>query len=80
LPNNDVWSITIDGSGDKWIGTENGLAKFDGTKWTIYNTLNSALPNNDIQAIIIDGNGNKWIGTFGGGFVKYDGKTWTVLY
>ncbi|MEN6511268.1 MAG: hypothetical protein ABFD00_05480, partial [Chloroherpetonaceae bacterium] len=46
LPYNHVSSIAIDGSGTKWIGTWDGLAKFDGTNWTVYNTTNSGLPSN----------------------------------
>ena len=45
LPYNWVNSIAIDGSGNKWMGsyegvhgTYGGLTKFDGTKWTVYNT------------------------------------------
>jgi ligand-binding sensor domain-containing protein len=40
-----------------------GLAKFDGVNWTVYNTSNSGLPDNYVNAIAIDGQGNKWIGT-----------------
>ena len=59
--------IAIDGSGNKWIGTDGGgLVKFDDTSWTVYNTSNSGLPDNYIHSIAIDGSGNKWIGTHGG--------------
>ena len=84
LPSNWVWSIAIDGQGNKWIGTGGGgLAKFDGVNWTVYNTGNSGLPDNDVNAIAIDGQGNKWIGTgwigiYGGGLAKFDGARWTV--
>ena len=43
-----------------------GLAKFDGTNWTVYNTSNSGLPDNGVYSIAIDGSGNKWIGTLAG--------------
>ena len=57
-------SLAIDGSGNKWIGTDGGgLAKYDGTNWTVYNTSNSGLPDNRVHSIAIDGSGNKWIGT-----------------
>ena len=58
-------SIVIDGSGNKWIGTDwvVGLAKFDDTSWTVYNTSNSGLPVNGVMSLAIDGSGNKWIGT-----------------
>jgi ligand-binding sensor domain-containing protein len=66
LPNNTVKAIAIDGQGNKWIGTNSGLAKFDGVNWTVYNNSNSGLPDNNVLAIAIDGQGNKWIGTGGG--------------
>jgi ligand-binding sensor domain-containing protein len=78
LPYNIVYSIAIDGSGNNWIGTGGGLAKYDGTTWTVYTTSNSGLPNNDVTSIAIDGSGNKWIGTYGGGLAKFDGTAWTV--
>ncbi|MEN6512292.1 MAG: T9SS type A sorting domain-containing protein, partial [Chloroherpetonaceae bacterium] len=76
LPNNWVYSIAIDKNGSKWIGTIKGLAKYDGTSWTIYNTSNSGLPRNGVISITIDKNSTKWLGT-DGGLVKYDG-TWTI--
>ena len=73
LPYNRVESITIDGSGNKWIGTYGGgLASFDGIDWTVYNTSNSGLPDNYVFSIAIDGSGNKWIGTYGGGLAVYN--------
>jgi len=88
LPSNYVRAIAIDAQGNKWIGTESywngsnavggGLAKFDGVKWTVYNTSNSGLPGNNVWAIAIDGQGNKWIGTSGGVLAKFDGVKWTI--
>jgi ligand-binding sensor domain-containing protein len=87
MPSNSIASIAIDGAGNKWIGTTpylqgniyigGGLAKFDGTTWTVYDTSNSSLPDNNISSLAIDGSGNKWIGTLYAGLAKYDGKTWT---
>ena len=85
MPDNDVWSVAIDGSGNKWIGTAEGwlwsvgggLAKFDDTNWTVYDTSNSGLPDNYINCITIDISGNKWIGT-SAGLTKFDGTKWTV--
>jgi hypothetical protein len=73
LPDNNVWSIAIDDSGNKWIGTFGGLAKFDGATWTVYNDTNSGLPSSDITSIAIDGSGNKWIGTYDGGLAVFSG-------
>ena len=78
LPDNGILSIAIDGSGNKWIGTYGGLAKFDGTTWTVYTTSNSGLPDNRVASITIDGSGNKWIGTDGGLAVYKEGGVVSV--
>ena len=57
---------------------EGGLAEFDGTNWTIYNTSNSGLPDDIINSFTIDSRGNIWIGT-GSGLAKFDGTDWTVF-
>ena len=73
LPSNNIIAIAIDTNGNKWISTEFldgfsagigvGLAKFNDSTWTVYNTNNSGLSDNYINAIAIDTNGDKWIGT-----------------
>lgn len=78
LPFDGVNCIAFDSTGINWIGTEFGLASFDGTNWNIFNTMNSGLPDNAIRCIAVDRFNNKWIGTFFGGLVKYDGTNWTV--
>jgi hypothetical protein len=82
IPSNNVlYSMVIDGSGNKWMGVLGwgGLVKFDGTNFTVYNSSNSGMPAYmDIFSIAIDGLGNKWIGTVSGGLVKFDGTNWTV--
>jgi len=78
LPSDSIYCIVIDELGNKWIGTSEGLVKFDGTNWTVYNTSNSGLPNNVVWSIAIDGSGNKWIGTELGGLAKFDDTNWTV--
>ena len=48
---------TIDG-----LELLSGLAKFDGTNWTVYDTTNSGLPDNAVVSLAIDGS-DIWIGT-----------------
>ena len=74
LPEDRIYCITIDSDGKKWIGTINGLAKTDGTDWTVYK---SALPSNRVECISIDNSGNKWIGTEEG-LAKFDDANWTI--
>jgi ligand-binding sensor domain-containing protein len=78
LPFDGVNCIAFDSTGVIWIGTEFGLASFDGTNWNVFNTQNSGLPDNAIRCLGVDRFNNKWIGTFFGGLAKYDGTNWTV--
>jgi hypothetical protein len=41
----------------------NGIAKFDGARWTIYNTANSGLPSNTVNTAMAGEGGRIWIGT-----------------
>jgi ligand-binding sensor domain-containing protein len=77
LPDNQVHALAIDDSDVKWIGTSNGLARFDGTSWVTYDTTNSALSSNFITCIATTDQGIIWIGT-NKGLVHYNGSTWTV--
>jgi ligand-binding sensor domain-containing protein len=78
LPDNMIMSIAKDLNGDLWIGTDNGLARFNGSDWIVYTSDNSPIPRNDITCVAIDENGIKWIGVFMGGLVKFDGSSWTI--
>lgn len=67
IPSNLVTALAIDAQNAVWVGTANGLSKFeDMFSWTYWNTLNSALPNNWINSLTIDASGRIWVGTTGG--------------
>jgi signal transduction histidine kinase/ligand-binding sensor domain-containing protein len=66
--------IVQDFNGFLWIGTENGLNKFDGYKFTVYkhdNNNPASISDNLIQTIFVDYLGDLWIGTLNG-LNKYD--------
>ena len=72
--------IAVDADGNIWIAT-NGLIKFDGTDFTLYNSANSDIPVDLIKSVAVDLNGNVWFTSNTadvGGLVKYDGATFTV--
>jgi ligand-binding sensor domain-containing protein len=47
-----------------WIGTDNGLVRYDGTRFTKFVTSNSPqLADNEIRALYEDRDGSIWIGT-----------------
>lgn len=72
LSNDRVSSIVKEKNGFVWIGTDNGLNRYDGNKIKIYNKQNSTLSSNDIADLLIDHTGKIWVCTFGGGLNLYN--------
>ena len=70
---------TIKCAGDNvWIGTEEGLFKFNkiNKSVTCFTTENSPLPSNFILALAVSKSGTLWIGTKG--LVKLENSAWEV--
>jgi ligand-binding sensor domain-containing protein/signal transduction histidine kinase len=71
LPHNLVRAITQTPDGYLWVGTRAGLARFDGLRFTRFDTRNTpAIKNSNISALCVDETGALWIGTFGGGLLQ----------
>ncbi len=67
LPQSSVLSIAQTPDGYLWLGTEEGLVRFDGVRFTVFDKRNTAgLLNDYIHALLLDSQGNLWIGTDGG--------------
>jgi len=78
LSQNIVESIYQGSDGFLWLGTQDGLDRFDGQNFVSYNYKiddSSSLSNNYVKDIVEDSNGNLWIGTYGGGLNKFDKKS-----
>ncbi|APY11854.1 hybrid sensor histidine kinase/response regulator [Seonamhaeicola sp. S2-3] len=74
LSQNSIIAINQDSLGQIWIGTRDGLNKYDGSEFTVYrHDKNDSLSisNNDIFCIENDSNGFIWVGTHKG-LNKYD--------
>src|ERR1043165_2861117 len=64
LPQNTVQAITQTHDGYIWIGTQEGLARFDGVKFDIFDKQNTPqLKSNDIRALFEDDSETLWIAT-----------------
>ncbi len=67
LPNSSVLAIAQDRSGFLWLGTAEGLVRFDGMNFVIYNSRNIAgFEDNFVNNLYIDRRGVLWIGTVRG--------------
>ena len=66
LPEADVMAILQTRDGYLWVGTEEGLARFDGVRFTVFDRKTSPLPNNRVQALAETLDGSLWIGTENG--------------
>src|SRR6266853_801844 len=67
LPQNSVISMTQTRDGYLWVGTLNGLARFDGLRFSAFDESNTPELNaSPIVKLFEDSHGNLWIGTDGG--------------
>lgn len=63
LSNNNILYLHHDSRGFLWLGSHNGLSRFDGTNCKMYKPTNSTIKGTLIKNIIEDKNGNLWIGS-----------------
>jgi signal transduction histidine kinase/ligand-binding sensor domain-containing protein len=75
LSQSTVKCILKDKYGFMWFGTDDGLNKFDGYKFTVYKHRKNdpkSIGANEILSLFEDHQGNLWVGTNGGGLDFYD--------
>ena len=65
LPQNTVNTIKQTRDGYLWLGTQEGLARFDGVRFKVFG-LQDGLPSVEVRAMWEDPDGTLWIGTSGG--------------
>lgn len=86
LSQSTVRAVVQDNQGFVWLGTEDGLNKFDGLEMQVYNTLSEEdyviLKDNYISSLLLDANNTLWIGTREGGIttIAASGKATVIQY
>ena len=79
LPQISVLTITQDRLGYVWVGTQSGLARFDGIRFTTFKPeTDPALPGIWIRTLLEDDQGRIWIGTYKGLAVHENGRFRTI--
>ncbi len=81
LTNNMVTCLLQDSKGFMWIGTSNGLNKYDGYDFTHYfheRGNPNSLAGNNIMCLLEDHSGHIWIGTVMAGLSRLDPETGAI--
>jgi ligand-binding sensor domain-containing protein/signal transduction histidine kinase len=76
LPQISVMRILQTRDGYLWVGTQNGIGRFDGVRFTVFDRSNTAsLRDSWISDLVEDRGGTLWIATSHGGLTSfYDGR------
>ena len=78
LPQNSVRALAQTRDGYLWIGSEDGVARFDGVRFVPFG-LREGLRSGSVRVLFEDRRGALWIGTVGGGLTRFqDGQFTTV--
>ncbi|MBA4284689.1 MAG: GGDEF domain-containing protein [Xanthomonadaceae bacterium] len=79
LPHIAAIAVAQDAEGYIWVGTPNGLARFDGVRFTSYLAATTpGLPGDVVDALQLDAEGRLWIGT-NRGLAWYRGGVFTAV-
>jgi diguanylate cyclase (GGDEF)-like protein len=78
LPESWATAIRQTRDGYLWIGTQEGLARFDGVRFTVFDKQTTpAMKSHSILCLLESRDGTLWIGTAGGGVLRYAGGSFT---
>ncbi|MGD1087729.1 MAG: two-component regulator propeller domain-containing protein [Verrucomicrobiota bacterium] len=82
LPQNSVTAVVQTRDGYLWLGTYNGLARFDGVRFTVFDENNAPeMHNNRVTSLFEGDDGTLWIGHENGEVTRYkDGRFKAVKY
>lgn len=72
LPHNTVRQIVQTPDGYLWITTFDGLARFDGVRFTVFNSLNTKeITDNRFFGAFVDKDGTLWASMLNGSIIRY---------
>ena len=74
LPQDSVRAIAQAPDGALWIGTDEGLARFDGADFTVFRQRDDGLPGSFVTALVAARDGAVWVGTLSGVSRLKDGR------
>ena len=80
LPSSEVYDVFQDSNGFMWFSTDNGVVKYDGYKFQVFN-ISEGLPDPVVFETMEDTTGKIWFRTFSGRIAYYEkGKIQAYLF
>jgi len=78
LPQNSVYAIAATRDGYLWLGTDEGLARFDGVRFAVFDRANTpAIRDPFVSSLHEAPDGALWAGTDRGGLTRFQGGRFT---
>ena len=78
---NNFKSLAVDNDGVLWCcSTSDGISRFDGESWKIYNRESYPFNFDDFWAVVVDDENNKWFANWGSGVIKIDSADSMTVY
>ena len=71
LPQSSIYTMLEDKNGNIWVGTMNGVSKYNGLNFENFNKKDG-LAENRVTSSCLDKDGDIWFGHWSGGITKYD--------
>ncbi len=79
LPQNSITSLIQTRDGYLWMTTNDGLVRFDGVRFTVFNRNNSPVfPSNRLAGLFEDQRGRLWFYSENGGILFYENGRFTL--
>lgn len=80
LPQNSISGLIQTPDGYVWFGTSDGLVRFDGVRFTVFNKGNSPnFPNNRLSYLRADRSGRIWVNTEDGVLLYYQNGAFSIV-
>jgi ligand-binding sensor domain-containing protein len=73
--------IKRDKNGIIWMARNNGLWRYDGSQWKVYNKSNSSMPANDVGRVMISDDNQVWFTSNNDNILmSFNGQQWRTIY
>jgi len=80
LPDNSVTSLAQTPDGYLWFGTFRGLVRFDGVRFTVFDSRTPGLENDQVIRLFVDATGALWVSQVPGQLARHEHGRFTAFH